>query len=186
MRIILIFLIFPCLVFSQSSNDGTRLFSLLYVKGYPTKSRQDISFKDKYQGVVFFKNDSIKSEFNLKNSYLIDNDNKIDLYDKNLKYFELIYKDNQTLKVKRIDFDDKLKRVLIDTTNFIAYDTNLDFSSKKISKKNIIFNYNEKYYKVKRNIFRSFKKNLEKTINNIEIKDKNLEKFILDYFLEVD
>ena len=46
MRNLIILLIFPVLVFSQSSNDGARLFSLLYIKGYPTKNRKNITNVD--------------------------------------------------------------------------------------------------------------------------------------------
>lgn len=188
MRNLIILLIFPVLVFSQSSNDGARLFSLLYIKGYPTKNRKNISFEDKYQGIVLLGNDTIKSEFSLKNSYLIEGKSKIDLYDKNLKYFELTNQNNQVLKVKRINYDNKLKRILIDTLSFVVYDTNLDFDIRRVAKSNLMFSYKEKYYKLKNGLFRSFKKKIEKTIHEIDFEkeDENLRNYLFNYFSTIE
>ena len=108
--------------------------------------------------------------------------------DKNLKYFELTNQNNQVLKVKRINYDNKLKRILIDTLSFVVYDTNLDFDIRRVAKSNLMFSYKEKYYKLKNGLFRSFKKKIEKTIHEIDFEkeDENLRNYLFNYFSTIE
>ena len=92
---------------------------------------------------------------------MINENNTISLFDKKLLQLDCTA-DSKKINFERINFDNKLKRKIIDTREIKVYDNQLVYEVSDIMFPSLIFNYNGQFFKFKNSIFRSRKKKRSK------------------------